>query len=139
MKYKNPKQPVVIPEVKVNSVSLKNGSVLLGRDDSATLTLDAPTVSRRHATIDQDAGGSYIIRDFSTNGVFVDSERISGSKVLNEGSTIRIGPYILVLWGSDLQILDRGDQIRLDACNLVLISNCRSAYLCRFIATTSRY
>lgn len=123
LKYKNPKQPVVIPEVQIHSVSLKNGSVLLGRDDSATLTLDAPTVSRFHATIDQDAGGRYIIRDSSTNGVFVDSERISGSKVLTEGSTIRIGPYILVLRGSDLQILDRGDQIRLDACNLVLISN----------------
>ncbi|MEA5596675.1 ATP-binding cassette domain-containing protein [Rivularia sp. UHCC 0363] len=121
--YKNPKQPVVVPEVKLHSISLKNGSALLGRDDSATLTMDAPTVSRRHATIERDAQGRYVIRDFSTNGVFVDGERISGSKVLTEGSTIRIGPYTLLLRGSDLQILDRGNQIRLDACNLVLVSN----------------
>lgn len=123
LKYSNPKQPVIVPEVELHSVVLKNGSVSLGRDDSATLTLDAPTVSRRHATIDMDAEGRYIIRDFSTNGVFVDKERISGSKVLTEGSTIRIGPYSLLLRNDELQILDRGNQIRLDACNLVIVTN----------------
>lgn len=116
LKYSNPKQPVIVPEVELHSVVLKNGSVSLGRDDSATLTLDAPTVSRRHATIDTDAEGRYIIRDFSTNGVFVDKERISGSKVLTEGSTIRIGPYSLLLRNDELQILDRGNQIR-NVCN----------------------
>ncbi len=123
LKYSNPRQPVSIPEVQLHSVSLKNGSVLLGRDDKATLSLDAPTVSRHHATIDKDAQGRYFIRDCSTNGIFVDEERISGSKVLNEGSTIRIGPYTLLLRGSELQILDKGNQIRLDACNLVLLTN----------------
>ncbi|MEM6753814.1 MAG: ATP-binding cassette domain-containing protein, partial [Cyanobacteria bacterium P01_C01_bin.38] len=123
LKYNNPKQPITSAKVELHSVSLKNGSVSLGRDDKATLTLDAPTVSRRHATIDTDARGRYIIRDSSTNGVFVDGERISGSKVLAQGSTIRIGPYSLLLRGSDLQILDKGNKIRLDACNLSIVTN----------------
>lgn len=123
LKYNNPQQPVTNNKVELHSVSLKNGSVLLGRDDKANLTLDAPTVSRRHATIDTDDRGRYIIRDSSTNGVFVDGERITGSKVLAEGSTIRIGPYSLVLRNSVLQILDKGNKIRLDACNLVIVTN----------------
>jgi ABC-type multidrug transport system ATPase subunit len=123
LKYNNPKQPVTEVKVEQLCVSLKNGSVSLGRDDKANLTLDAPTVSRHHATIDTDTQGCYIIRDFSTNGVFVDGERIKGSKALTQGSTIRIGPYSLVLRGSDLQILDKGNKIRLDACNLVIVSN----------------
>jgi ABC-type multidrug transport system ATPase subunit len=123
LKYNNHMQPVTIAEVQLHSVSLKNGSVSLGRDDSATLTLDAPTVSRSHAIIDTDARGRYIIRDCSTNGVFVDGERITGSQVLNEGSTIRIGPYSLLLRNSELQVLDKGNKIRLDACDLVLVTN----------------
>ena len=41
------------------SIFLKNRSVLLGRDPNASLQLDAPLVSRRHATIDQDSRGNY--------------------------------------------------------------------------------
>ncbi|MEO0932627.1 MAG: FHA domain-containing protein, partial [Cyanobacteria bacterium J06641_2] len=122
LKYNNPKQPVKTSEVKLHSVSLKSGSVLMGRDETANLTLDAPTVSRRHAIIDKDTQGRYIIRDTSTNGVFVDGEKISGSKVLSDNSTIRIGPYTLLLSGSELKILDRGNKIRLDACNLVIVT-----------------
>ena len=74
LKYNNPKQPFTNSEVKLHSVSLKNGSVLMGRDEKANLTLDAPTVSRRHAIIDKDPQGRYVIRDISTNGVLVDGE-----------------------------------------------------------------
>lgn len=101
LKYNNPMQPVINGKVELHSVSLKNGSVSLGRDDKANLTLDAPTVSRHHATIDTVDRGRYIMRDFSTNGVFVDRERITGSKVLAQGSTIRIAPYSLLLRNSD--------------------------------------
>ena len=126
LKYNNPKQPFrnnePNSEVKLHSVSLKNGSVLMGRDEKANLTLDAPTVSRRHAIIDKNPQGRYVIRDISTNGVFVDGEKITGNKVLSENSTIRIGPYTLLLSGSELKILDRGNKIRLDACDLVIVT-----------------
>ncbi|MFN6472463.1 MAG: ATP-binding cassette domain-containing protein [Nostoc sp. SerVER01] len=120
LKYYNPTQPSPNNTQQLQRVSLKNRSVLLGRDLNATLPLEAPTVSRRHATIDTDAQGRYILRDYSTNGVFINGQKVNSTAVLPAGATIRIGPFTLVLRGDELQILDRGNQIRLDACNLVI-------------------
>jgi len=120
LKYRNPSSTIKTAPPRLRSISLKNKSVLLGRDDSATLPLPAPTVSRHHATIDTDAQGRYILRDYSTNGVFVNGQRVTGAAILNTGTTIRIGPFTLVLRGDELQILDQGEQIRLDAEGLVI-------------------
>ncbi|WP_414577752.1 ATP-binding cassette domain-containing protein [Anabaena sp. CCY 9402-a] len=120
LKYYNPANPVVNPAPISQGISLKNRSVLLGRDGDSSLPLDAPTVSRRHATIDTDTQGRYILRDHSTNGVFVNGQRINSSTVLSPGALIRIGPFALVLRGDELQFIDQGNQIRLDACDLVI-------------------
>ena len=120
LSYWNPSSVQENVTPRLRSVSLKNRSVLLGRDRSATLPLEAPTVSHRHATIDADAQGRYILQDHSTNGVFVNGQRVTGSAVLPSGATIRIGPFTLVLYGDELQILDRGNQIRLDGCGLII-------------------
>ncbi|WP_138497716.1 ATP-binding cassette domain-containing protein [Nostoc sp. PA-18-2419] len=118
--YHNQTQPSANNTHELQRVSLKNRSVLLGRDRNATLPLEAPTVSRRHATIDTDTQGRYILRDYSTNGVFINGQKVNSTAVLSPGAKIRIGPFSLVLRGDELQILDRGNQIRLDACNLVI-------------------
>jgi ABC transport system ATP-binding/permease protein len=102
------------------SISLKQLTVTLGRDPSATLQLDAPTISRTHATISQDSSGRYVLRDNSTNGVFINGQRVKQATIVADGSTIKIGPFTLVVRGDELQILDRGNQIRLDIHNLIL-------------------
>ncbi|MBR8830701.1 MAG: Vitamin B12 import ATP-binding protein BtuD [Chroococcopsis gigantea SAG 12.99] len=103
------------------TVSLLNRSVLLGRDSTATLVLDAPTISRRHATIDRDNQGRYIVKDYSANGVFINGQKVSGEGVLNRGNILRVGPFTFVLQGDDLVLIDQGDNIRLDAENVVKI------------------
>ncbi len=105
------------------TISLKKKSVVLGRDGNANLFLDAPTVSRHHATIDTDTQGRYVIKDHSTNGVFVDSDRIKTATIIKDGSKIRIGPFTLIVRGDELQILDQGNQIRLDIHNVTLETN----------------
>ncbi|MEG4496100.1 ATP-binding cassette domain-containing protein [Microcoleus sp. F10-C6] len=102
------------------SILLKNRSVLLGRDPNASLQLDAPLVSRRHATIDQDSRGNYILRDHSVNGVFVNGQRVTNSVQLSEGDAIRIGPFTLTYRSGELQMQDSGHQIRVDADSLVI-------------------
>lgn len=110
--YVNPASAGVAP--KVRSLSLAGRSVVLGRDPSCNLQLEAPIVSRRHAVID-----NYTITDYSTNGVFVNGQRVKTSQRLTDGATIRIGPFTLLLRGDELQVLDQGSQIRLDAEGLV--------------------
>jgi ABC-type multidrug transport system ATPase subunit len=104
----------------IKSINLKNKSIVLGRDSTANFPLDAPTISRNHATIDTDGTGRYILRDHSTNGVFVNNQRVNRAIILNDGATIKIGPYSLVLRGDELHLIDRGDRIRLDVHKLVL-------------------
>ncbi len=115
----NPHNYQNLDETSQNSISLLNKSVLLGRDNNANLQLNAPTVSRRHAIIDHDGKGSYILKDLSTNGVFVNESKVNGSIRLNNGDRIHIGPYLLVLQDNSLILADRGDNIRLDAQNLI--------------------
>jgi ABC-type multidrug transport system ATPase subunit/ABC-type multidrug transport system permease subunit len=117
--YFNPNQQQFLPPTQ-RTLSLKQRNVVIGRDADASLQLDAPTVSRRHATIDTNTQGSYILQDHSTNGVFVNGQRVTNSIQLPVGATIRIGPFTLILRGDKLVLLDRGDQIRLDAYNLVI-------------------
>lgn len=117
--YHNPSSnhDAELPEKR--SISLKDRSVLLGRDAQASLELDSPIVSRRHATIEPNGHGRYLLRDHSTNGVFVNGSKVEGSILLPDSSTLRIGPFTLVHRGDTLEVLDRGNQIRLDACELV--------------------
>jgi ABC-type multidrug transport system ATPase subunit len=110
--YINPASAGAPPTVR--SLSLAGRSVVLGRDPACNLQLDAPIVSRRHAVID-----NYTITDYSTNGVFVNGQRVKTSQRLTDGATIRIGPFTLLLRGDELQVLDQGSQIRLDAEGLV--------------------
>ena len=118
--YRSPNRarPVQLPERR--SILLKGRSVELGRGDTATLELPAPIVSRRHATIEANGQGVYVLRDYSTNGTFANGKRVRGSVLLSEGATIRIGPFSLVLRGDELALQDLGDRIRLDADRLVV-------------------
>lgn len=122
LKYFNPNEsvkPTSMPALE--SISLKDKSVLLGRDRTATLQLDSPVVSRRHATIEPDGKGNYILGDRSTNGVFVNGKRVNNSVTLLDNAKIRIGPFILIRRGDNLEIFDRGNQVRLDSDRLVRI------------------
>jgi pSer/pThr/pTyr-binding forkhead associated (FHA) protein len=67
---------------------------VLGRDDTSDVILDDPGISRRHSEIRVTTDGPHFvasIRDLgSTNGTFVNSERV-GSKRLEDGDRITLG------------------------------------------------
>ena len=67
------------------------GRYLLGRDPTAALVLDDPSVSRRHATVlGQD--GRLVVEDLhSRTGTYVNHTRIRGRADLEIGDLIRIG------------------------------------------------
>ncbi|EDX87107.1 ABC-2 type transporter family [Synechococcus sp. PCC 7335] len=100
-----------------------DATVALGREPAAvtnavTMTLDAPSVSRYHASIQRE-GPRYVLRDRSTNGTYVNRHRLTQPYALQDGDIIQIGPFTLLLRNEVLEIFDRGDQLRLDALNLV--------------------
>ena len=73
---------------------LMGAMTVLGRDDTADIVLDDPGISRRHSEIRVTTDGPHLvasIRDLnSTNGTFVNSERISSQR-LADGDRITVG------------------------------------------------
>jgi EAL domain-containing protein (putative c-di-GMP-specific phosphodiesterase class I) len=64
----------------------------IGRDVGNDLAVDAGGLSRRHAEIDEDISGRLRVTDLdSTNGTFVNRERINGSSLLAENDVIHFG------------------------------------------------
>ncbi len=70
---------------------LGTAAISIGRSPGATLVLEDPYVSTRHAEL-REIDGEWTLVDLgSTNGTFVDDERISEPQVLTIGTPARIG------------------------------------------------
>jgi hypothetical protein len=77
-----------------------DGELILGREHgSADLVIDDPGVSRRHARVVTDAGG-VIVEDLgSSNGTYVNGERISGPVEVATGDEVQLGATVLGVEG----------------------------------------
>jgi pSer/pThr/pTyr-binding forkhead associated (FHA) protein len=71
-------------------LEIKLPQFLIGRDPQCQLRPASPLISKRHCAIIQ-RDGKVFIRDFdSTNGTFVNDERVTRAS-LNAGDRLRIG------------------------------------------------
>ncbi len=112
------------PEQEMETIDLAGKSSLaIGRSSDNDLQLKFPTVSRRHAQINQaDGGRQYNIVDLrSSNGTLVNDEFIKPGQPspLRPGDTIRIGPMKFIFAPGEIQPLaDESRHMRLDAMHL---------------------
>ena len=67
----------------------------LGRGFAATLQLEDPGVSRRHAVVVQRGGAVRILDDRSANGTWVNGRRVFDEE-LHDGDVIVMGRVVLV-------------------------------------------
>lgn len=78
-----------------SSYVLDRPAVTAGRHPDSDIFLDDITVSRRHAVIDHQSNGDYLVRDVgSLNGTYVNRERVE-ERLLHGGDEIQIGRFIL--------------------------------------------
>ena len=84
-------------------VALGGLAVTIGRRSDNDVIVDDPSVSRRHTLI-MDTAGGYVVRDLnSTNGTFVNRERLGDDEyTLKSGDLIRVG-------GSEITLLFKQD------------------------------
>lgn len=82
-------QPVL--ELDGQRFSLNAGSVLLGRSSEADILIDDTGVSRRHLEIQTGEGQSRAVDLGSTNGSYVNGQRVRGEAELTDGSVITMG------------------------------------------------
>jgi len=67
----------------------------IGRSDQSDIRLDGLLISNNHARISQTSTGAVIEDLNSTNGTYVNGQRITGRKALPADDVVQIGPFLL--------------------------------------------
>jgi pSer/pThr/pTyr-binding forkhead associated (FHA) protein len=79
------------------SAELSAGAVMIGRGADCQLILDDDYVSTRHARVVSTPNGIYVEDLGSTNGTYVNGQRITAPTTITLADTVRIGKTILKL------------------------------------------
>ncbi|MBK8783714.1 MAG: FHA domain-containing protein [Anaerolineales bacterium] len=92
--------------------------IQIGRDPGNDVVIPSPNVSRFHTQIEK-VGQRYRVEDLrSSNGTYVNGERIDGSVWLKPNDSIRIGSYRFVMGKDQLASYDDGNGLRVDVIGL---------------------
>ncbi|NED18190.1 FHA domain-containing protein [Streptomyces sp. SID9913] len=80
------------------TVALQGQTITLGRAHDSTIVLDDDYASSRHARIYPDRDGQWIVEDLgSTNGTYLDRNRLTTPTPISLGAPIRIGKTVIEL------------------------------------------
>lgn len=78
--------------------TLEGDQMTIGRDSTNEITINDAEVSRRHARLTFQ-GGKYVLEDLgSTNGTFVNGQRLAGPRVLKAGEVVSFGEQIVLVF-----------------------------------------
>lgn len=73
---------------------LEQENLVIGRDINNHVVINDPEISRKHTQLIMQAGG-YLIEDLgSTNGTFVNNQRLIGPHLLKHGEIITLGDHV---------------------------------------------
>jgi pSer/pThr/pTyr-binding forkhead associated (FHA) protein len=88
---------------------LEGDQLIIGRDASNSIAINDAEISRKHSRLSFQ-GGKYVIEDLgSTNGTFVNGQRLAGPVVLKPGDVVSLGEQIVLMY--DMINLDPGATI----------------------------
>ena len=88
---------------------LEGDQLTIGRDSSNAVAINDAEISRKHARLTFQ-GGKYVIEDLgSTNGTFINGQRLSGPFVLKSGDVVSFGEQIVLMY--DAMVGDAGATI----------------------------
>ena len=105
-------------EVERDIVFGERTLIQVGRDPSNDVVLSSPNVSRFHAQVER-VGQRYRVADLrSSNGTFVNGERVDGAAWLKPDDSIRIGQYRFVMGKDQLAHYDDSNGLNVDVIRL---------------------
>ena len=79
------------------SASLADGVIMIGRSADCQLILDDDYVSTRHARVVSTPDGIYVEDLGSTNGTYVNGQRITAPTTITLVDSVRIGKTVMRL------------------------------------------
>ena len=78
--------------------TLEGDQITIGRDSVNGIVINDAEISRRHARLTFQ-GGKYVLEDLgSTNGTFVNGQRLAGPRVLKPGEVVSFGEQIVMVF-----------------------------------------
>ena len=78
--------------------ALDSDLISIGRDSANSIAVNDAEVSRHHSRLSFQ-GGKYVLEDLgSTNGTFVNGQRLTGPRVLKSGEVISLGEQIVFVY-----------------------------------------
>lgn len=92
---------------------LSRNELTIGRDINNEIVINDAEVSRRHCRLFLQGDG-YSLEDLgSTNGTFVNEQRVTGQRALRSGETVRVGDNVTLVYevagvDADATIASRG-------------------------------
>lgn len=83
------------PRVESQRIQTKNNRIEIGRENTSDLTLDHPSISRKHARITTVEGKSYFTLEDrgSANGTYLDGIAIEESSIFHSDQQVGVGPF----------------------------------------------
>jgi pSer/pThr/pTyr-binding forkhead associated (FHA) protein len=95
----------------IREYSLDKGGITIGRNEENSVVIDNLAVSGFHARIDK-AGSEYILTDLqSTNGTFVNDQKVTSHK-LGDGDNILVGKHVILFVDTEAQSLEDREKDR---------------------------
>jgi predicted component of type VI protein secretion system len=77
---------------------LEGDQLIIGRDAVNAVAINDAEVSRKHARLTFQ-GGKYVLEDLgSTNGTFVNGQRLASATVLKPGDVVSLGEQIVLMY-----------------------------------------
>src|SRR6186997_2846677 len=77
---------------------LEGDQLTIGRDANNGVAINDAEVSRKHSRLTFQ-GGKYVLEDLgSTNGTFVNGQRLAGPRVLKSGEVVSFGEQIVLVF-----------------------------------------
>lgn len=91
-----PKLTLVLGRKTVQVYDIDAPLIRVGRDEAMEIHIDNPSVSRQHAEIRNDAG-SWVVADLgSSNGTFLNGERLAAPTGVSPGDEISMGKFSIL-------------------------------------------
>ena len=84
-------------QTSVGDLLRPGATLIVGRDSTADVVIDTPNVSRQHARLEVTETGFRVADLGSTNGTWLNGERVLGLVDVKLGDDLRVGPHRLRL------------------------------------------
>ena len=105
-------------ELEGRQVAVDEGEVTIGRSRSCTVVLRDPSASRTHVLVTVKPGEVHARDLQSSNGTYLNGERLTTDRLLNDGDKITIGETDIFVRITAPAMEEVGATVRLDASTL---------------------